>query len=145
MKNLLFGIIATVMFGNLGFGSSLFKITTNSKIYPPYMYCANVAISVGAYGVGISIGNRICCAYRNVHSPGVSCWVANKSIGVLHFEDLEPTLLGIITKNKLTELEIKDSSEFLSEDKVKFKITKGTYKIITNKDGNYIEVFIEKV
>ena len=147
MKNLLFGFIATVMFTGLSFGNihKRIKPAKVTNIEKTFAWCSMITIYVGGAGGGVSASNRICCAFRNYHSPIISCWSTdNRAVGFMHFDDLDPKLLEYIVKNKLTEIEITKSEIFEAEGN-RYKALNGKYKLEEVDGIKFFKINLEKV
>ena len=161
MKKLVFGLIATVMFGFVGNATSninhrfainkLINIENNSANIVEenaVVFCFNVyaELNLGSYG-DVGVSTTICCARWTVREPRYHCWGVTSTrptiIAYLDVEALDQNIKDEIAKNKLTKISISKSGVFEFENGT-FSIQDGEYIINSDKDGRFLEVVILK-
>ena len=145
MKKLLFSLIASVMFGNLSFGSEIKKevldVMNVENVILPFAYCLPITISYGSGGFSVSTKATVCCGRVKMgNSYGYGCWgIGSKPVGYIDIETLDPSFVALIKTNKLKTIIITKSDSELYEGRT-YSVVSGDYTIQTDKEGSFIQV-----
>ncbi len=153
MKKLLFGIIATVMFGFAGNAKNDIVPITNHfekslKLFSNdvFAYCLPVTISYGSGGFEVSTDVSICCGRVNMGNGqyGYGCWAvaSNKPVAYLNVDSLDSKILEMIKSKGLKSIEITKSDTVKNEGK-SITVLAGNYVIQTDKEGRFLQVNLE--
>jgi hypothetical protein len=156
MKKLFLGVIATVMFGSLGFGKNINPIIPKLIVLDlqkenaiktvedgNVATCFNVAMTLALPLLEIEVSERICCGCIG----GCGCWNATKPFGHIFIDGLSKDLQNAIKDNNLNSIEISKSGKGTIDGR-SFTVIPGKYSIETSKDvdgGAFITVMLNEV
>jgi hypothetical protein len=151
MKNLVFGLIAIVMFSFVGNAKDNIKIKCNSfnieknNIIPildltePVIWCSTLTLVIAPGGLGGTISTRVCCGCGG---GNCGCWNAGKPMGNINIDTFDQKMLDYIAKEKVTSIKI-ESSNYVDFDGKLVCVKAGDYKILTYNKVRYIDVELE--
>lgn len=151
MKNLVFGLIAAVMFSFVGNAKDNNRTSYNylnieqCKVLPilsssyPVIWCSTVTIMLAPGGLGGSISTKVCCGCGG---GNCGCWNAQRPMGNINIDTFDQKILDYIDKEKVTSIKIESSTSAKFDGKI-VSIKGGEYKIFTHDKVRYIDVELE--